>query len=181
MIDDGEFDKWVGKRLDIALGPHPAAAATGGVAGGAGAAGVVGGNQQTLDYLALSKLLATAIGSNMMQFSQQAISLQGGGIGAGGTGTALATGKGFDQDQIGKLKDACGVRNAQHIPAIWSVIQATKGKSIYTYRAHTAKAIVLWCRLHHIDRDKSILLEAKFFEDLVALIFNSGGPVAQYH
>jgi hypothetical protein len=81
----------------------------------------------------------------------------------------------LDQDQIAKLKDACGVRNAQQIPAIWSVIQSTKGKSFDTYRAHIA------CWSHHIDRDKSIFLEAKFFEDLVALRFNPGGPVAQYH
>ena len=102
-----------------------------------------------------------------------------------GDETALATGKGIDQDQIVKFKfkDACGVRNAQQIPAIWSVIQSTKGKRFDTYRAHThiAKSIDLWCRSHHIDRDKSIFLESKFFEDLVALRFNPGGPVAQFH
>ncbi len=75
----------------------------------------------------------------------------------------------------------CGVPNAQHIPAIWSVIQATKGKSVDSYRAHLAKSIDAWCRLHHINRDKSLFLEAKFFEDLVALRFISGGPVAQFH
>ena len=32
-----------------------------------------------------------------------------------------------------------------------------------------------------LDRDKSIFFEAKFFEDLVALRFNPGGPVVQYH
>jgi hypothetical protein len=58
-----------------------------------------------------------------------------------GTNTALTTRKGFNQDQIAKLKDACGVCNAQQIPAIWSAIQATKGKSIDTYRTHIAKAI----------------------------------------
>jgi hypothetical protein len=145
-------------------------------AAGAGATG----NQQAMDYLALSKMLATTIGSNMLQFSQ-AVAPQGGVAAATGGDTALATGKGFDQDQIAKLKDACGVRNAQQIPALWSVIQATKGKSIDTYRAHIAKAIESWCHAHHIDRDKSIFLEAKFFEDLVALRFNPGGPVAQYH
>jgi hypothetical protein len=151
-----------------------------GAAGGAGVAGVAGGNQQTMEYLALSKLLATTIGANMMQFSQ-AISPHGGVTIAGGTDIALASGKGFDQDQIAKLKDTCGVCNTQHIPAIWSVIQSTKGKSIDTYRAHIAKAIDLWCCSHHIDRNKSIFLEAKFFEDLVALHFKPGGPVAQYH
>ncbi len=56
-----------------------------------------------------------------------------------------------------------------------------KRKSIDTYRAHIAKSINSWCRAHHIDRDKSIFLEAKFFEDLELLRFNPGGPVAQYH
>jgi hypothetical protein len=133
-----------------------------------------------MDYLALSKMLATTIGSNMLQFSQ-AIAPQGGVATATGGDTALATGKGFDQDQIAKLKDACGVRNAQQIPAPWSVIQATKGKRIDTYRAHIAKAIKSWCRAHHINWDKSIFLEDKFFKNLVALRFNPGGPVAQYH
>ena len=103
----------------------------------------------------------------MLHFSQ-AVTPTGGAAGATGSETALATRKGFDQDQIAKLKDACGVRNAQHIPAIWSVIQAIKGKSFDSYRAHIAKSLELWCRSHHIDRDKSIFLEAKFFEDLVA-------------
>jgi hypothetical protein len=88
-----------------------------------------------MDHLALSKMLATTIGSNMMQLSQ-AITPTGGGAGATGGETALATGKGFDQDKSTKLKDACGIRNAQQIPAIWSVIQSTKGKSFDTYRTH---------------------------------------------
>jgi hypothetical protein len=70
-------------------------------------------------------------------------------------------------------------KNVQHIPAIWSVIQATKEKSFDTYPTNIAKSINLWCRSHHIDCDKSIFLKAKFFEDLVALRFNPGGPVAQ--
>ncbi len=56
-----------------------------------------------------------------------------------------------------------------------------KGKSFDTYHAHIAKSLELWCRSHHINRDKSIFLEAKFFKDLVALRFNPGGPVAQFH
>jgi hypothetical protein len=87
-----------------------------------------------MDYLALLKMLATTIVSNMLQFSQ-AVAPQRGVAAAMGEDTALATGKGFNQDQIAKLKDACGVHNAQQIPAQWSVIQATKGKSIDTYRA----------------------------------------------
>ncbi len=89
-------------------------------------------------------------------------------------------GKGFNQDQIAKLKDPCGICNAQQIPAIWSIIQATKGKSFNSYHTQLAKSIDAWCHLHHIDRDKSIILEAKFFKDLMALCFNPGGPVAQY-
>ncbi len=64
----------------------------------------------------------------MMQFSNAITPQVAATAGTGGE-TALATGKGFDQDQIAKLKDVCGVPNAQHIPAIWLVIQATKGKA----------------------------------------------------
>ncbi len=78
-IDDKDFDRWVGNRLDVLLRPCPMTMVTGVAAGGAEVAGVVGGNQQALDYLALAKLLANTIGSHMMQFSQ-AISPQGGGI-----------------------------------------------------------------------------------------------------
>ena len=60
-------------------------------------------------------------------------------------------------------------------------IQSIKGKSFDTYCTHIAKSLELWCQSHHIDCDKSIFLEAKFFKDLVALCFNPGGPVAQYH
>ena len=116
----------------------------------------------------------------MMQFSQT-VTPTVGSAGTAGGDTALATGKGFDQDRIAKLKDACGIHNAQQIPAIWLVIQSTKGKSFDTYRAHIAKSLDLWCRSHHINHDKLIFLEAKFFEDLVALRFNPGGPVAQFH
>jgi hypothetical protein len=163
-INDEDFDCWVGNRLDITFGPRPSTLASAALAAG------IPGNQQVMDHLALSKMLATTIGSNMMQFSQAITPTGGGGGAAGGMGdeTALATGKGFDQDQIAKfkIKDACGVRNAKQIPAIWSVNQSKKGKSFDTYRAHIAKSINLWCHSHHIDRDKSIFLESKFFEDL---------------
>jgi len=171
-VDDEDFDRWVGTRLDIAFGPRPLTSA--------GPSARLTSNQPAMDFLQLSRMLPTTIGTNMLQFSQ-AVTPTVGVAGATGSETALATGKGFDQDQIAKLKDACGVRNAQQIPAIWSVIQSTKGKSFDTYRAHIAKSLKLWCRSHHIDRDKSIFLEAKFFEDLVALRFNPGGAVTQYH
>jgi hypothetical protein len=72
------------------------------------------------------------------------------------------------------------MRNAQQIPPIWAVILGSKGKSVDTYCTHLAKSVKLWCRTHHIDRDELIFLDLKFFEDLVALCFNPGGPVAQY-
>jgi hypothetical protein len=118
-------------------------------------------------------------GTKMMQFSQ-AVAPQGGAMGLTGNETDLSTGRGFDQGQIAKLKDACGVCNAQQIPPIWSVIHASKGKSFNTYRAHLTKSVNAWCYSHHINRDNSISLETKFFEDLVALRFNPGGLVAQF-
>jgi hypothetical protein len=69
-IDDMDFNRWVGNRLDMTFGPHPLTSA--------GPAAGITGNQQAMDYLALSKMLATTIGSNMMQFSQ-AITPTGGG------------------------------------------------------------------------------------------------------
>jgi hypothetical protein len=119
-------------------------------------------------------MLAMIIGTNMMQFSQ-AVAPQGGAMGLMGNKTALSTRKGFDQDQIAKLKDACSIFNAQEVPPNWSVIQVSKGKSFNTYRAHLAKLVDAWCRLHHIDCNKSIFLKAKFYKDLVALRFNPGG------
>ncbi len=119
------------------------------------------------------------IGANMMQFSQALTPVLTGGVTAGND-TALATGKGFNQDQIAKLRDACGVRNTQQIPTIWTVIQGSKGKSFDMYCAHLAKSVKLWCCTHYIDRDKSIFLDSKFFKDLVALWFNPGGLVAHY-
>jgi hypothetical protein len=111
----------------------------------------------------------------MLQFTQVVLPSA-----AAGPATPLETGKGFNKDQIAKLKDACRVIDARAIPNIWFVIQSTKGKSFNSYRAHLSKSIELWCRANHIERDKSIYLPSKFFEELVALCFNPGGPVAQY-
>jgi hypothetical protein len=74
----------------------------------------------------------------------------GTGAPIGGGNTALATGKGFDQDQIAKLKDVCGVRLGAYIPAIWAVIQSSKGKSYDSYRAHISNAMETWARTNHI-------------------------------
>jgi hypothetical protein len=169
-IDDNYFDLWVGNRLDISLGPCLGGSpqATSGSAANGG-----------MDYSALLRMLAMTIGTTMMHLNQ-AVAPQGRGQGLSSNKTALSTGKGFNQDQVAKLKDMCSICNGQQIPAIWSVIQATKGKSFDSYRTHIAKSVDAWCRSHHIDRDKSIFLESKIFKDLVALRFNSGGPVAQY-
>ncbi len=115
--DNEDFNQWVGNRLDITFGPRPLVSAI--------SAAATASTQQAIDYLALSKMLATTIRSSMMQFSQ-AITPTVGAAGATGGKAALATGKGFNQDQIAKLKDACGVCSAQQIPPIWFVIQATK-------------------------------------------------------
>ncbi len=69
-VDDEDFDRWVGTRLDIAFGPRPTTSA-------APAAGMTG-NQPAMDFLALSKMLSTTIGTNMMQFSQTVTPTGGG-------------------------------------------------------------------------------------------------------
>jgi len=174
-IDDDEFDTWVESKLDMALGRRPSRNSH---HQGAQA-------QQTNhmnDQLNMARLLASTVGQGMLHFTQAVA----GQTTTGATGQ-LTQGaipfdmsKGFDRDQIAKLKDACGVMSAKDIPPIWAVIQATKGKAHDTYRDHLKKSIEAWCRSRHIERDKSIYLTAKFFEDLVALRFNPGGPVAQY-
>jgi hypothetical protein len=169
-IDDDDFDLWVGNCLDISLGPR---------LGGSPQATVGPEANGGMDYSALARMMDMTVGTMMMHLNQ-AVAPQWGGQGLSGNKTALSTGKGFDHDQVAKLTDACGVCNAQQIPAIWSAIQATKGKSFDSYRAHIAKSVDAWCCSHHIDRDKSIFLEEFFFEDLVALRFNPGGTVAQY-
>ena len=102
--------------------------------------------------LALSKMLA----------SQNMAAQVGTVEPIGGGNTALATGKSFNQDQIAKLKDVCGVHVGAHIPTIWAVIQASKGKSYDSYRTHIAKAMESWARANHIELDKSIHLDSKF-------------------
>jgi hypothetical protein len=60
-IDDDKFDQWVGTKLDITLGPRPSGATPITMVAAAGT--------QAIAYLAMSKMLATTIGANMMQFS----------------------------------------------------------------------------------------------------------------
>ncbi len=125
-VADDEFDQWVGTKLDITLGPWPSGVTPIMTAAGGGA--------QAMDYLAMSKMLAMTIGigAKMMQFSQALTPVLMGGVTAGND-MALDTGKGFNQDQIAKLRDACGVQNTQQIPTIWAVIQGSKGKSFESY------------------------------------------------
>jgi len=61
-VDDEDFDRWVGTRLDIAFGPRPSTSA--------GPAAGMTGKQPAMDFLALSQMLSTIIGTNMMQFSR---------------------------------------------------------------------------------------------------------------
>ncbi len=164
-INNKEFYLWVGQKLDSNLGPCPAIAS----------ASQQGTPNQAADYVNFSRILATTVGSSMLQFTQAVLPSA-----AAGPATPLEMGKGFNKDQIAKLKDTCGVIDAHAIPNIWFVIQLTKGKSCDSYRAHLSKSIGLWCRANHIEWDKSIHLPSNFFEELVALRFNPGGPVAQY-
>jgi hypothetical protein len=109
-IDDKEFDRWVGNKLDSTLGPRLTGAPTTMLAAGT----------QAVDYLAMSKILGTVIKANMMQFSQS-MSPNAVATGTVRVDIALTAGKGFDQNQIAKLWDTCGIRNSQQIPPIWVV------------------------------------------------------------
>ncbi len=113
-INDKEFDLWVGQKLDSNLGPRPAIAS----------ASQQGTPNQAADYVNFSQILATSVGSSMLQFTQAVLPSA-----VAGPATPLEMGKGFNKDQIAKLKDACGVIHARAIPNIWFVIQSTKGKS----------------------------------------------------
>jgi hypothetical protein len=57
-IDDDKFDRLVGTKLDITLGPRPSGATP--------ITTVAAGGAQAMDYLDMSKMLATTIGANMM-------------------------------------------------------------------------------------------------------------------
>jgi hypothetical protein len=171
-IDNGELDTWVKQKLYAALGPrplqiHPQAATT--------------PRPPMTDYLQLSRLLAATVGQGMMQFIHALAPQAAPRAATLGHMASLKTGKGFDHNQIAKLKDACGVNMAKDIPHILYIIPMTKGKAYNTYRDHLKKSIESWCCTRHIKRDKSIYLTAKFFDNLVAMQFNLGGPVVQYN
>jgi hypothetical protein len=82
----------MGQRLDMTLGPRQV---------GSPRVSTSAVTTPAVDYLNLSKMLATTIGTNMLQFSQ-AIAPQMAAGGNSGAKTALATRKGFNQDQIAK-------------------------------------------------------------------------------
>ncbi len=173
VIDDKEFNKWVGDKLDQALGHRSATT-------GNQAPPTPQAPTPVTDYLQLSHLLTTTVGQGMMHFIQAVAPQAQAGSGLSGQAGALEAGKGFDQDQLAKLKDACGVQQAKDIPHIWYVIQSTKGKAHDTYHGHLKKSIKMWCRKRSIEQDKSIFLKQSFFDDLVKLRFNPGGPIAQH-
>ncbi len=132
--------------MDIVLGPRQASTM----------AVLVPGPNTLPDYVQMSRLLASAVGQGMMQFTQAVTPQTAVGAPLLGQTTTLDTRKGIDCNQIAKLKDACGISLAKEIPNIWYVIQNTKGKTFDTYRAHLAKSIDSWCHTQHIERDKSI-------------------------
>ena len=84
-IDDEEFDRWMGNRLNVSLGPRPLVAAS-------APQPATTASTNAAEYLALSKMLAT----NMLQFSQNIAAQVGTGAPISGGNTALATGKGFN-------------------------------------------------------------------------------------
>jgi hypothetical protein len=119
VIDDDKFSTWVESKLDMALGKRPAK----------NWPPQIGTAPQppVHHHLHMARLLASTVGQGMMQFTQ-AVATQSGAGGAGllGQGTTpLEMSKGFDRDQIAKLKDACGIVSAKDIPNIWSFIQET--------------------------------------------------------
>ena len=171
VIDDNEFNKWVDDKLDQALGQHPTVTST------PMPTAVLQAQTQVPNYLHLSQLLATTVGQGMMHFTQAVAPAGGGHL---GTGSTLEAGKGFNRNQVARLKDACGVMQVKDIPTIRYVIQSTKGKAYDIYRDHITKAITSWCHMHNMERDKFIFLKQQFLDDLVKLRFNPGGCVAQY-
>jgi hypothetical protein len=74
-VDDEDFDRWVGGRLNIAFEPRPLRSA--------GPSAGLTSNQPAMDFLKLSQMLSTTIGTNILQFSQ-AITPTGGGSGSHG-------------------------------------------------------------------------------------------------
>ncbi len=120
VIDDDEFDKWVGDRLDQSLGHRP-------MATGNQALPAPQAPTPVTDYIQLSHLLTTTVGQGMMHFTQAVAPHAQAGTGLSGAAGALEMGKGFDRDQIAKLKDACGVQQAKDIPSIWYTIQVLTG------------------------------------------------------
>ncbi len=143
-IDDEEFNTWVGQKLDVALGPRPLqippqAATT--------------PQPPMTDYLQLSRLLGATVGQVIMQFTHALSPQAAPGVASLGQTASLETGKGFNRNQIAKLKDACGVNMAKD-PHIWYIIQTMRGKAYNTYHDHLKKSIKSWCCTWHIERDK---------------------------
>jgi hypothetical protein len=78
-----KIDLWVGQQLDSNLGPRPAIAS----------ASQPGTPNQVTDYVNFSRILATTVGSSMLQFIQVVLPSA-----AAGPATPLETGKSFNKD-----------------------------------------------------------------------------------
>jgi hypothetical protein len=108
-VDNEEFNTWVGQKLEAALGPrslqiHPQATTI--------------PQPPITDYLQLSRLLAATVGQGMMQFTHALAPQATPGAATLGRTASIQMGKGFNCNQIAKLKDACGVNMAKIIPHI---------------------------------------------------------------
>ncbi len=103
VINDDEFNTWVGHKLVIALGPQQASMM----------AALVPVPNTLPDYVQISRLLASAVGQGMMQFTQAVMPQAAVSAPLPRQTTMLDTGKGFHHDQIAKLKDACGISMAK--------------------------------------------------------------------
>ena len=79
-IDNKEFDLWVGQKLDSNLGPCPA------IAG----ASQPGTPNQAADYVNFSRILATTVGSSMLQFTQAVLPSAATGPHSGQNGAILS-------------------------------------------------------------------------------------------
>jgi hypothetical protein len=145
-IDIDKFNTWVGQKLDAALGLRPTQATQ----------AATTPQPPMADYSQLSCLQAATVGLGMMQFTNALVPQAAPGAATLGQTASLKIRKGFNRDQIVKLKDACGVNMAKDIPHIWYMIQTMKGKAYNTYHNHLKKSIESWCCTWHIEREKSI-------------------------
>ncbi len=94
-VDDEDFDRWVGTRLNIAFGPRPSTSA--------GPSAGLTSNQPAMDFLKLSQMLSTTIRTNMLQFSQ-AVTPTVGAAGATGVKQHSSPGKVLTKIKLQSLR-----------------------------------------------------------------------------